>query len=135
MNNELNILINDYGDQKARMDSLKASCNDLNSKIKDIMQQEDLKNWETDTYKATFIIKQNQEINEERMIALLKQENEAKFKELKVIKTKEYIDSAALENAVYNGEISAELLQELDKCSTPKPVPTLTVKKKKKKGE
>ena len=132
-NEKLTTLINTFAENKENMNHLKSICDSQNAEIKEMMSAENINKFQTDDYIASYFVKPNVKVNEEKMLMVLLQENADTFRKLGIIKSKEYVDSDALENAIYNSLIDKELLAKLQDCSTTTEIPTLVVKKKGKK--
>ena len=76
---------------------------------------------------VSLTIAEKKSFNEAPMIAWMKSENVA----LDSIRTKEYIDSDILEEAIYNGKIEAGNLVKMKEFEVVKKTPTLRINKKK----
>lgn len=112
-------LIPIYKHNKSEADNYKKLADKYCSQIKDIMLNDCMSEFVFDNIKATCTKSYREEFIEEALIQ--------KLKDLGVngvIKTKEYVDMDALENAIYNGDVSAA---ELASCQTRKEVVTLRV--------
>lgn len=132
---QLDELVKAFALNKAEASDLKEVCDNQNAVIKDIMSAEGLSTYIVDGYVATYVVKQNTKVDEERLLGVLTALvcDEEKFKELGVIKTKKYVDADELESAIYNGLVEQDMLIKIKECSKVTPVPTLTVKRKGKK--
>ena len=117
---KLEELIPIYKQNKTEADSYKKICDSYNTEIKKIMVDNDLTSFSVDGIKATCTKAYREEFIEEALIQKIKS-----LKVKGVIKTKEYVDMEALENAIYNGELNAA---ELASCQTSKEVITLRIK-------
>lgn len=98
----LEVIVPRYGENKKQVDFFDKLCKTDNNKIKELMQQNKLNEFESGGYKATITTTTRQSFNEEQLLQ--------KVKELKVkgiIKKKEYVDMDALENAIYKNQINA----------------------------
>ena len=126
---ELEELIDKYGFNKNELDSYKAICDEDNKKIKDMMAEANLKNYNTDKYKATYIISDRTSIDESRLLAVIHANNIPDS--LGIIKTKEYIDEDALESAIYNNEISDDVMAQISECMIKKEVISLKLTRQK----
>ena len=91
---------------------------------------DDMNNFSSDNFTATITKKENEELNEELAIEIIKKNLSTELRKT-VIKKKEYIDDDALEKLVYNGQFDIQLLQ---KAKIIKP-PTITLRISKKKGD
>lgn len=128
--NELDSLIPQYVFNKGEADSYKKICDKENAKIKSIMTEFDLSNYEVAGYKATKSVSERETLNEEMLLQIAHQHGISE-----IIKTKEYVDFDALEKAIYDSKISKEILLEMDKAKEVKEVITLRVTKIKEKKE
>lgn len=120
-------------DYKERQDIINAETKvnkSLGSEIKSFMYDNDMNNFSSDNFTATITKKENEELNEELAIEIIKKNLSAELRKT-VIKKKEYIDDDALEKLVYNGQFDIQLLQ---KAKIIKP-PTITLRVNKKKGD
>lgn len=122
----LDELIPQYASNKNEMDAYKKLCDKENAEIKSIMKDLALQKYEAGEYKATYTISKRETMDEEILLEIAHQ-----FGIPEIVKTKEYIDFDALENAIYNGKISPEILTEMDRARSVKEVITLRISKKK----
>ena len=129
-NNRLDALIPQYAANKAELDDYKKICDKENAIIKSIMADMDEPTYEAGGYKATYSVSERTSMNEEMLLEIAHN-----YGIPNIIKTKEYIDFDALENAIYKGDIPKEALLEMDKAKEVKEVVTLRVTKIKKKKE
>ena len=122
----LNSTIECFYEDKRMLDKYKKSTEEYNKEIKDIMSNININEFETDSgLIAKLTHKQSESFNEEKLLT--------KIKELNIpgiIKTREYVDMEALENAIYNENIDAS---ELSSCREIKETIALKVSKKKEK--
>lgn len=120
----LNNTIRMFYDDKQQLDYYKKATDKSNKEIKELMQQLDTEEFETDNGLIAKMSIQNREsFNEEKLIT--------KLKELNVtapIKTIEVIDYEALEDVIYNNILDATKITD---CKQSKEVITLKVTKKK----
>ena len=120
---ELSHLITSYNEDKTQMDALKTVVDAANLEIKTKMRKMGLTEWFTDSLKTTVSVTQKSEFIEDVLLNKVKELGIAD----KVIKTREYVDMVALEDAIYQGLIHASQLAD---CQTaPKEVVTLRVTK------
>lgn len=119
-------LIPTYYELKTQADSLNEELKKQNSQIKDLMLNSELKEKTAGGYKALCLVSTRESMNEEKLLRILHEHPEL-AKEL--IRTREYVDMDALENAIYKGAIPNELLQEISTCRESKEVVTLKVSK------
>lgn len=121
----LDELIPQFAQHKSELDTLDKMCKTENAQIKQMMNNtgEHI----AGDYKASISVSTRDAVDEEKMLAKLKAYEE--MYELGIIQTKEYIDTDALEKAIYNKEISADILSVIDSCRSSKEVVTLRVTK------
>lgn len=120
-------------DYKERQDIINANTKvnkSLGAEIKSFMYDNDMHNFSSDNFTATITTKENEELNEELAIEIIKKNLSTELRKT-VIKKKEYIDDDALEKLVYNGQFDIQLLQ---KAKIIKP-PTITLRISRKKGD
>ena len=120
-------------DYKERQDIINANTKvnkPLGDEIKSFMYDNDMNKFSSDNFTATITKKENEELNEELAIEIIKKNLSTELRKT-VIKKKEYIDDDALEKLVYNGQFDIQLLQ---KAKIIKP-PTITLRISKKKGD
>lgn len=127
---DLDTLIPRYAANKAEMDDYKKICDRENAEIKSIMRDFVVSSYEASGYKATYSVSERTSMNEEMLLDIAHNYNIPG-----IVKTKEYIDYDALEKAIYDGNISEDVLLEMDKAKTVKEVVTLKVSKVKQKKE
>lgn len=130
MTTDLSVLIPLYAHNKQEQDRYKKLCDKQNTEIKSAMTKAELSTFEVDGYTASLSVSKRENIIEDKLIELLK-ENKIRG----IVKKKEYIDMDALEKALYAGKIPAELVASMDNCKTYKEISTLRVTKIKKKTE
>jgi len=127
----LDSLIPQYAANKREKDGYEKLCAAENAQIKAIMQEYVVQHYEAGGYKATYTIQKRETVDEEMLLEILKRNGECEG----IIKTKEYIDFDALENAIYNGRIPESVVLEMDAATEVKEIPTLKVTKMKEKKE
>lgn len=130
---ELSKLIEEYGVYKVQEAEVKKEVDCRNKKIKTIMGQNNIDEYSSDNYTAFYTLRKSKDsLDEDKLLALFDELKLAdSMKALGVIKTREYIDSEALESAMYKGDISDELKVKMQSCRVVKRTPTLTIKAKK----
>ena len=127
----LDSLIPQYAANKREKDGYEKLCAAENAQIKAIMQEYVVQHYEAGGYKATYTIQKRETVDEEMLLEILKRNGECEG----IIKTKEYIDFDALENAIYHNRIPEDILAQMAEATEVKEVPTLKVTKiKEKKG-
>lgn len=129
-NLDLTYLVNTFGENNEKLKELKKVCDGKNAEIKEIMAAQNISAFNTDYFNATYIVKETVKVDEDKLLALLQEKGGDTFRNLGIIKTKEYVDDDALEAAIYNSLIDKDLLLEIKNCSNTVKTPTLTVKKK-----
>lgn len=127
----LSELIDSYGQNKDEETLLKKELTSLNSKIKDLMSSNNLEYYATTKYKISYYEQNKDSINEDALVNLFT--SAPKFMsiayEYGIVKTKEYIDMDALENAMYHYAFNQEQLDEISKHKIEKRVPVLKITK------
>lgn len=112
-----------YNLEKTEMEKLKSSVDATNLEIKSLMKDLGLSEYIIDDIKASVTVTQKSDFVED---ALLKKVKELGIAD-KVVKTREFVDMVALEDAIYQGSIHASQLAD---CQTaPKEIVTLRVTK------
>lgn len=122
------VVENYYNDKQAEK-VLKASLTAGNEFIKDYMKSAEKDSEIFGDYKVTVSVTDKSTFNEDKLLKLMKSEYPA------VVKTKEYVDIDALEDAMYKGLIPERIILDMDSAKEPKEVVTLRVSKPKKKKE
>lgn len=125
---DLTTLVPSYYDNKTNLDYYKKQCDAENTKIKELMKAEGLKDFEVDGIVAKYIIQNKESMNEEKLLTLLKEKGYET-----VIRTKEYVDMDLLEDALYHDRIDKDTVVEMDKCRESKEIVQLRISKKKEK--
>lgn len=123
MTTYLDDLILKYAENKEKLDAFKKLTDAENKEIKFLMKSSGETEHVSDDYKASYIVSTRESMNEEMLLVVAHKYG------IPVIKTKEYIDFDALENAIYNNRISKEALLEMDKAKSKKEVVTLRITK------
>lgn len=119
-------LIPAYGENNSELNSYKKICADENAQIKELMAKEKLKEKTVDGWTASVRIKTTESFNEEKLLNIAKQ-----LGLNDIIKTKEYVDTDVMEELIYNGTITQDMLLEIAKAQEVKETATLYIKKKK----
>ena len=128
----LDKLIPQYAANKSELDGYKKICDKENAQIKAIMSNLAVQHYEAGEYKASYSIQKRESVNEEMLLEII-HSHEHECNVSSIIKTKEYIDFDALENAIYNGLIPEDVVSEMGKATEVKEVPVLKVTKLKEK--
>lgn len=121
---KLDKLVPQYAQTKQQADTYKKQSDKENAEIKSIMTSLALQHYEAGGYKVVRSVQKRESINEEQLIEIAH-----KYSIPDVIKTKEYIDFDALEKAIYDGNISQDVLLEMDKAKDVKHVVQLRISK------
>ena len=112
MNNELINLIDIYGRDKEELKKLTDSTKKINTKIKaemaEMFKNDGRKEYSGNKYKVSYSVRKKESMNEEKLLDIA---HENGLTEL--IKTREYIDYDALENALYNNLIAPEIVKQI----------------------
>ena len=119
--------IDDYGFNKSELDKHKKICDELNPKIKAAMESEQLSDFQGDFYSAKYVVKTSVSFIEDKLLEVIKSSGRQDL-----IKTREYVDTDALESALYHGEIPQDIIVQIRNCQVIKQTPTLAVKARKK---
>lgn len=123
---ELKELIPVYYDNKQNLDFYKKQCDAENAKIKELMAEQKITDFEVDGITAKYVIQNKESMDEDRLLILLKERGYEN-----VIKTREYVDMDLLEDALYHDTIDKDTIVEMDKCKNVKEVIQLRVSKRK----
>ena len=127
---DLDTLIPQYAANKSELDGYKKICDRENAEIKAIMKDLVLSHYDAGGYRASYSVSERESMNEEMLLDIAH-----RLGIPEIVKTKEYIDFDALEDAIYNNRISQEVLLEMDKAKEIKKVVTLRVTRIKEKKE
>lgn len=120
-----------YAEHKAEEKRIKDLVTKENTFLKDALRKEAQKskdgkaNSTAGGYTVTLSIEDTSTMNEEKLIEWLKQNNLAKG----IVKKMEYVDSDALENAIWNGKITEEQVADMDQCKDAGTKEVLRIKK------
>ncbi len=122
----LSVIVPNYQANKTEMDSYKKLVDADNKEIKEIMLGHEMEEFEIDDIKAKVSVSERINFIEEALIGTLK----SLGVEEGIIKTKEYVDMQALEDAIYKGVLNAA---EIAHCQDIREVVTLRISKVKRK--
>ena len=125
---KLDILIPMYGVNKEQADELEKVVKRQNEEIKKLMCSQGIKNYQTDKFKVVYAVQKRESFNEPKFMEYLKSDWEITCKRYGIIKTKEYIDMDALEDAIYNNAFG-DYVSVFDKYRNVKEVETLRIKR------
>ncbi len=115
---------------KATADEYKKTADEQNKKIKSIIKEiaDESQTLEVAGYKVDFQKQERTSMDEVMLMEVFKKHKKIQFaKDMGIIKTKEYIDFDALENALYNGRISEKIVNDMQDCEQTKVVEVLKV--------
>lgn len=126
----LNELVARYGKTNAELKVLKTSADADNKEIKDIMSSTGLHEHVSGGYKAKYSVSKSESFDEEKLVETLKhlKINDEQFASdiPGLIEYKPVVNMDALENAIYNGNVSAS---DLAGCKVVKETARLTISK------
>ena len=128
---QLNTLIVSYGENKEQLDSIDKVCKKENGEIKTLMQKLKCTECASGDYVAKYIVENHDNMREDKLLELFSKDYQY-YLDLGIIRQKDYIDSDALEDAIYHGKIDKKELLEMDKCREHKEVVKLKISKAKK---
>lgn len=128
-------LIPVYGQNKSQMDDFKKVVEADNKEIKSICKVLSVENMEVEGYKMSYKVIDKHNVNEDKVLEIVKKWWAKKngSMECPYIKTREYLDNDALQDAIYNGEIDKQTLLKIRECDEVKKEERLTVSKAKEK--
>lgn len=109
MTSKLESLVEKFGQVKKDFKLLKKESDDLTKTIKDIMVSENITSVKTAHYNAVLQARTSESLDEDKVIKILK-DNKIKG----IIKTKQYIDEEALEEAIYKGKIDTNIIKQIN---------------------
>lgn len=139
-NEELKTLIDQYGQHDLELKSMKEKCDNEKELLKNTMLALDEEGYmaKTSDFKVTLTKRVTDTPNEAKMLAVLDKYYEFSKENYfpdwgnPFAKMVRVLDTEALEKAIYNGELPADLLEKLDTCITHKTTYALTCAKIKK---
>ena len=102
----LNTLIDNAFDTKEHLKTYKKEESKLVGEIKKRMTEADIKNHVTSRAEASISTVEKFSFDDDKLMDLVKSLTDKKLIS-KLIRTKEYVDMDALENAIYHGDLSA----------------------------
>ncbi len=120
---ELTELIDEFGEQKAELDSIKKLVDANNKVIKSRLTELQLSKASSSKYTVTLSTVTSESFDEPKLVEKLKA-----LGNTDCIKTVEVPDMNAIENAIYNGKLNAS---ELADCKVTNTTQRLTIKKNK----
>lgn len=127
---ELEELIPLYGENNTQKNKYSKLATEQSKQIKELMAKYKVDSYGCNGWTASVTQKKSESMNEEALLEYFKKSlSKEQLKELKLVKRKEYIDSDALESAIYNGLIPEDIITGMDSCRIVKLTPTLNIKK------
>ena len=109
MTKKLESLIEKFGRVKKEFKDIKKESENLTLLIKETMISEGLDSVDTENYKVILQTRTSESLDEDRVIEILKA-NKIKG----IVKTKQYIDEDALEEAIYKGRLDADIIKQIN---------------------
>ena len=129
---ELEELVPSYGENNTLKNQYSKICTEQSKQIKELMSQNKADSYTVNEWTAKVTMRESKSMNEDALLEYLKKSlTKEQLKELKIIKKKEYVDEDALENAIYNNLIDADIVNGMNSCMTVTLTPTLTMSKAK----
>lgn len=131
---DLDKLVAHYGEVDNQVKTLKKELDSDKVTLKNLMREQKLDSHSAGGYTVTYSIRENTEIDERKMLEILKKDWENRYGkgvECPYIQTVEVIDTDKLEAVLYAGELPKEVIAQLDACQIKKPVEVLGCKKNK----
>lgn len=123
---DIKVLVEKYIENKDQETHYKNLASAENTQIKEMMATLNIN--KVDTAMGSAIVSEQKRENfiEDLLIDFLKKNGKADG----IVKTKEYVDYDALESAIYNEKIPADMLSAMAVCKEVKTVKVLRIKKK-----
>ncbi len=120
--NDFEKLILGYVEHKSLLDDVKKQCDIENAEIKSIMSKHNIPEYILGDTTIKYYVQKRESMNEEMLLEIAHN-----YGIPEIVKTKEYIDFDALEDAIYHERIPNDILMEMNKAKETKEVPTLRV--------
>ena len=111
-----------YGEHKEMLDNISKMCKSENDDIKALLG--DKTEHIADGWRVYTTSRSNEKMDEDMLCAKLA--NFSQAYDLGIIKVREYVDTDALESAMYKGELTKEMIEVVNKCRIVKP-PTISL--------
>ena len=129
----LDALVSDYGHKDAQIKELKKDFDVTKETIKNMLAIGGVSEWTSGGYTVQRVVSERESLNEEKLLPILKAywASTHGSMECPYIKTREYVDMDALENAIYQKELTPSVLTDMDKCREVTTVISLKCKKSK----
>ena len=127
MSRDLSDLARSYIENKSELDSYEKICDSENAAIKQKMKEQGIDEFTVGDKKIRKIVTKSYNVNEVKLLQVVKELG------LDCVRTKEYVDTEALEDILYRLDPveAAGVAQKLDQCKTPKEVVQLRILKNK----
>ncbi len=122
----LEALVNEYGILNKNLKNLKKSVDDLNKEIKNEMVARQLDSFESVNWKINYQTRRSESLDEDKVVDILIKRGLDKG----IVTYKPCVNENALESAIYNGSIPADVLKEISDCKIVKETFALVVKEK-----
>jgi hypothetical protein len=124
---QLEDLIRAFYFNDSQMKQYKMISDEEKAQIKDIMRDNEMKDFVVSDIKANYIVSKKESMDEDKLLEILK-----KYGLTNCIKTVEVVDMDELENAIYHKEVPNSVLKKMDACRQTVTVESLRVSKVKK---
>ncbi len=119
-----------YAECKEKADEYTKKCKEQNAQIKALMTAQGLTNAAYGGVEVKKVVQHKDTFDEAKLLKIVKEINGGD----KLVRTKEYVDMDALENAIYNADIVKADLIKINECKVEKVVETLRIGKAKNGG-
>lgn len=128
---ELQELIPQYAETKAKLDNYKELADAQNKRIKQIMRELGEKESKSNEYTVKYMVSKRVSMDEDKLLDVILHANLGSELHCRLIKTKQYVDTNALENAMFKEEIPNDVILSMDKCKNVTEYETLKISKTK----
>ena len=115
----LDELVARYGQTDAQIKSLKKTNDADKEQIKDLLADSETQKWTAGGFTVSRVVSTTETMNEGKLLNLMRLHRDI-IDNLGIIKTMEYVDTDALESAIYEGKIPNEILQAMGECKETK---------------
>lgn len=130
--NKLDSLVAEYGAKDEQIKSLKKANDTAKELIKSELSSLNTDKWTAGGFTVTRVESTTDTLNEVKLLALMQNHRDI-ADQYGLIKTVEYVDTDALESAIYNGYLSSDILNEMQSCHESKTTVALRCTKAKEK--
>lgn len=130
---DIDALVAAYGAKDAQAKQLKKEMDTDKETIKEFLSAQSDQTYTAGGYTVQRVVSERETLNEEKLLPLLKGYWTATHgsMECPYIKTREYVDLDKLEEAIYQKELTPELLTQMESCREVTTVVSLKCKKAK----